>query len=87
MVLADRSIMDVSNSIQCRVRVSWRLLYLADECWNEVESHDSLPAEPNQYNVVDFAPVATTALRVELEQAQDSSTGVLEWKIIRQTDC
>lgn len=72
---------NLASSIHCRVPVSWKLLYLTDDGWREVESDDSLTVEPNQYNAIKFAPVETTSLRVELEQAQDASSGVLEWKI------
>lgn len=47
----------------------------------KVETNDSYTVKINQYNLIKFNPVTTTALRVEVEQAEDASAGVLEWQI------
>ncbi|MGI9456199.1 MAG: hypothetical protein ACR2NU_06520, partial [Aeoliella sp.] len=70
----------------CHVPKAWQLFYLSPsndsgDNWEKVETQDSHTVKINQYNTLTFNPVTTSALRVEVEQAEDSSTGVLEWQI------
>ena len=55
-----------------RVPASWKLLYKDGDQWKPVEASGAYGVERNQYNVVTFKPVTTTALRLEL-QAQPTS--------------
>ena len=71
---------------KCHVPKAWRLFYRTssngtDGEWKRVETQDSPTVKVNQYNTLTFSPVTTTALRVEVHQADDSSAGVLEWQI------
>jgi len=71
---------------KCRVPQSWKLLYRdpssdAGDRWKEVETQDSHTVNANQYNTINFSPVTTTSLRIEVEQAEVASAGVLEWQI------
>jgi DUF1680 family protein len=63
-----------------RVPASWKLLYKDGEQWKTVEALGPYGVERNQYNVVKFKPVTTTALRVELQAQEKVSIGVQEWK-------
>jgi len=65
----------------CRVPKQWRLLYLADGQWQEVRTNVSYGVDVNRYNTLNFEPVSTTALRIEVELMEGSSAGVLEWQI------
>ena len=66
---------------KCRVPKAWQLLYLADGKWKKVDTEDSHTVKINDYNTLNFDRLTTTALRVEVEQADDASSGVLEWQI------
>jgi hypothetical protein len=46
------------------------------EKWKKVDTQDTHTVEINRYNTLSFNPVTTVALRVEVEQAEDSSIGV-----------
>jgi len=65
----------------CRVPESWRLLYKAGADWKAVEGASEYGTKPDQFNHVNFTPVTTTALRVEVQLQPNFSAGVLEWKV------
>ncbi len=72
---------DRDNRGGCRVPTSWRLVYLDGKDWKPVANKNPFGCERNQFNKVDFTPVATTALRIEIKQPIPNSTGVSEWKV------
>jgi uncharacterized protein len=56
----------------------WRLLYKDGNEWKPVSTADPYPAAKDQFNKVSFAPVATSALRVEIQlQAKVYRKGTL----------
>ena len=65
----------------CRVPQSWRLLYKAGDKWKEVPGPSAYGTQMDRYNRVTFTPVATTALRVEVQLQPDWSGGILEWRV------
>jgi DUF1680 family protein len=66
---------------QCRVPTSWRLLYKAGDAWQPVSATAPFGTALDGYNVVPFAPVETTALRLEADLQPDRSAGLLEWRV------
>ena len=54
---------DDSGQGSCRVPASWRLLYRDGNDWRPVEASSGYGVSPDQFNVVTFEPVKTTALR------------------------
>jgi len=64
-----------------RVPASWKLLYKDGAEWKPVEAAGPYGVARNQYNVVPFTPVMTTALRIELQAQANVSVGVQEWKV------
>jgi hypothetical protein len=64
-----------------RVPASWRLLYQDGSNWNEVKASTTYGVEPNQFNRVDFAPVRTSAIRVEVRMATDAGAAIHEWRV------
>jgi len=67
---------------RCRVPASWRLLSLTDGVWKPVELRSAeFGVAPDRYNEVEFAPVRTTGIRIELTLREGFSAGVLEWKV------
>ena len=66
---------------QCRVPESWKLLLKDGDAWKPVPDASGYGTEIDKYNRVTFAPVETTALRIEVQLKQDVSAGILEWKV------
>ncbi len=65
----------------CRVPASWRILYKAGDQWIPVRSAGPYGVAKDAWNVVKFAPVGTTALRLEVQLQKNFSAGVHEWRI------
>ena len=65
----------------CRVPASWKLLYKDGQAWKPVETDDTPGVERDKFNKVQFKPVTTTALRVEVQLQPEFSGGVLEWRV------
>ena len=65
----------------CRVPASWRLLYIKDGAWVPVENPSAFGTAKDVFNKTTFAPVRTTALRIEVRLRHGFSGGILEWRI------
>jgi hypothetical protein len=64
-----------------RVPASWRLLYRDGANWVTIKSADAYGVAPNAWNRVTFAPITTTALRLEVVMQEKFSAGLQEWKV------
>jgi uncharacterized protein len=71
---------DDTGTGQCRVPLSWRLLYKDGETWKAVETSDSYGVEKDRFNKVVFKPILTSALRLEVTLQPQWSAGIQEWK-------
>ncbi len=65
----------------CRVPESWRVLYKTGEDWLPVKAAGPYGTAKDAWNTVKFAPVRTTALRLEVQLQKEWSAGVHEWTI------
>ena len=66
----------------CRVPKSWRILYLDGAGqWQPVQGADSYPTQKGAACTVNFNPVATTAVRLEVTLPDDNAAGVFEWSV------
>ena len=66
----------------CDVPKSWRILYQsADGQWLPVEGADSYPTYPGTASTVNFTPVRTKAVRLEVTLPDDDSAGLFEWSV------
>ena len=64
----------------CRVPKSWRILYQDDQGkWQPVEGADGYPTVRGAACTVNFNPVKTKALRLEVTQPDNFSSGLFEW--------
>ena len=66
---------------ECRVPASWRVLYKDGEEWRPVATSGPYGVEKDQYNAVNFAPVTTSGLRLEVDLRPEVSAGIQEWKV------
>ena len=66
----------------CRVPQSWRILYQdAQGQWQPVSGTDGYPTDKGSACTVNFDPVKTKALRLEVVLPVDNSAGLFEWII------
>jgi hypothetical protein len=65
----------------CRVPQGWRLLYKEGDAWKPVAAATAYGTELDRYNRVTFAPVTTTALRIEARLQPKFSAGILRWRV------
>ena len=72
---------DDTGKGQCRVPKSARLLYKTAAGWEPVTAAGVLGTARNRWNDATFAPLETSALRLEAELQPGFSGGVLEWKL------
>ncbi len=63
----------------CRVPKSWRILYQdADGRFQPVKNRGSYGTEKDQFNRVEFDPVATKAVKIEIDLQKEWSAGIQE---------
>ena len=61
---------------------SWRILYQdAQGEWKPVEEADNYPTNPGVASTVNFKPVKTKAVRLEVTLPDNDSAGLFEWSI------
>ena len=65
----------------CRVPKSWRILYQNGQEWVPVEGADGYPTDKGVACTVNFNPVKTKALRLEIVLPDDHSAGLFEWVV------
>lgn len=63
----------------CRIPASWKLLYKDGDKWVPVKNTIPYEIAKDKYNKLQFEPVTTTALRIELKQPESHSAGLHEW--------
>jgi len=65
----------------CRLPALWKLLYRKDGKWTEVANPSDYGCEGDQYNVTEFTPVITDALKIEIQLQEKWAGGVHEWRV------
>lgn len=63
----------------CRVPVSYTVYYKSGDAWVPVENTTPYNISKDGYNTVQFKPVTTTALKLELKLPDDNAAGIHEW--------
>lgn len=64
-----------------RVPQSWELEYKFDFEWKKVETVDEFRIKKDKYNILNFKPVLTDALRIKVKLQPNFSGGIIEWKV------
>lgn len=72
---------DDSGAGSCRVPASWTLSYRDGDQWKPVTAKGPLGTALDAYNQLEFEPVMTTALRIDVKLKPEVSGGILEWKV------
>ena len=66
----------------CRVPKSWRILYQDQQGqWQPVTDADGYPTDKGTACTVNFRPVKTKAVRLEIVLPDDNASGVFEWSV------
>ena len=66
----------------CRVPKAWKLYYKDSQGnWTPVKAKGDYGCEKGLPNIVDFEPVKTSAMKLEVELPADNSAGVFEWEV------
>jgi hypothetical protein len=63
----------------CRIPASWKIYYKKGNDWIPVTTTSAYEIAKDKFNTVKFEPVTTTALRLEVQLPEKSSTGIHEW--------
>ena len=65
----------------CRVPESWEVSYENAYSWSRVDKPTGYGVKRDEYNRVDFSPVVSGAVRIEVKQQPGYSSGILEVKL------
>jgi DUF1680 family protein len=67
---------------QCAAPLSWRLVFRTpDGTWEPVPARGEFGTKLDTANTVEFEPVETTALRIEVKLQPNLSAGILQWQV------
>jgi hypothetical protein len=72
---------DDGNDGECRVPVSWKVLYKRGDSWVPVETSEKFRTGRDGWNTTAFKEIETTAVRLEVQLQEGFSGGILEWKV------
>jgi uncharacterized protein len=65
----------------CRVPKGWQVLYKDGDRWVPVRAAGAYGVAKDEHNTVKFAPVRTSALRLQIELPEEFSSGIKEWRV------
>jgi DUF1680 family protein len=65
----------------CRIPAGWKLLYRKDDQWIPVKTKTTYELNKDKYSEVQFEPVSTSALRLEITLPKEHSAGMMEWSV------
>lgn len=74
---------DDTGSGNCRIPLSWRLLYKDDEKWKEVvlKKPFRYGIEKDKLHEIEFEPITSNAMRLEVKLQEGFSGGLYEWNL------
>ncbi len=67
---------------ECRVPLSWRVLFKDGERWLPVSAVNEYGTKTDRFNRVSFNPVKTAGLRLEIRLQENFSAGIHEWRVV-----
>ncbi len=65
----------------CRIPKSWRIVYFENGAWRPVYSPDKYTITKDGWDELQFEPVKTKSLRLEIVAKEGVSMGVHEWEV------
>jgi hypothetical protein len=64
----------------CRIPASWQVQWWDSANWQPVENTTEYAVAKDRFNRVEFKPVETKMLRIEVQLAPNVSGGILKWR-------
>ncbi|MBN2763247.1 MAG: glycoside hydrolase family 127 protein, partial [Bacteroidales bacterium] len=65
----------------CRIPDHWHIEYLSGDSWLPVKAKNDYPILKDKWNIVEFEPVTTNAMRLKVKLPEKFSAGVHEWVV------
>jgi DUF1680 family protein len=72
---------DEASGGGCRIPKSWRVLFLENGGWKPVYAPDGYKVLKDGWNELQFEPVKTSAMRLEISGQDGVSVGLHEWEV------
>ncbi len=72
---------DEASEGGCRIPNSWRVMYLENNEWKAAYAHEGFSIIKDGWSEVQFEPVKTNSIRIELQSQEGVSSGVLELEV------
>jgi hypothetical protein len=67
---------------ECRLPTSWRLLYRTEDArWRSVTGNPDYKVSKEQPVRIEFVPITTKALKLEIQLPENFSAGLYEWMV------
>lgn len=66
---------------ECNLPESWKLYYDLNGKWIPVETIGNYPIEADKLNKIEFKPVKTASLKLEVKLQKEFSAGIHEWSV------
>ncbi len=63
----------------CRIPAAWKLYYRKGNQWKPVENNKAYTVTKDAFDAMDFKPVRTGAMKMEITLQKEYSSGVHEW--------
>ncbi|RXK58441.1 glycoside hydrolase family 127 protein [Lacibacter luteus] len=63
----------------CRIPAAWKIYYLDNGQWIPVKNTSAYEIQKDKFCTVNFEPVKTTALKIEVQLPAEYATGIHEW--------
>ncbi|HJX72431.1 MAG TPA: beta-L-arabinofuranosidase domain-containing protein, partial [Bacteroidales bacterium] len=65
----------------CRIPEKWEILYKSGDTWNQVSPLVPYKVSKDAWDVIEFEPVITNAVRLRIKLDKDFSAGIHEWVV------
>ncbi|MFD1820667.1 hypothetical protein SAMN04515674_10819 [Pseudarcicella hirudinis] len=65
----------------CRIPANWKIFYQKDGEWIPVKVIKQSGIVKDQFNTIEFEPVTTSALKLEVQLPVDNASGIHEWTV------
>lgn len=63
----------------CRIPDEWEILYLSGNVWTPVNTKSKYTVTRDGWDVIEFAPVKASSVKLKVKLNKDYSTGIYEW--------
>jgi hypothetical protein len=65
----------------CRIPDSWQIFYKSENGWTPVQVQEKYTVTKDDWDEVEFKPVTTEGLKLEVQLSKEFSSGIYEWEV------